>query len=168
MAKTSPSCRLATSAPKDCKSWVMVAMSDRRGALVRVSGSSDKSVAGISVKQAFFAPAIGIVPDNAPLPLTRIESMCLPYCVSCGAVALPFGVSSGSLPASSAPRALACAFLRPILAFSAAFNRFSRAKAAEFFAGGAGSRVMRPCVTHGLERVQFPCQFALAQPQVCD
>ena len=32
-------------------------MSDSRGALVSVRGSSDSSVAGISVRQAFFAPA---------------------------------------------------------------------------------------------------------------
>ena len=50
-------------------------MSDRRGALVSVSGSSLSSVAGISVRQAFFAPAIGIAPDKAPLPRTRIESI---------------------------------------------------------------------------------------------
>jgi len=40
----------------------MVRMSDRRGALVSVSGASVSRVAGISVRQAFFAPAIGICP----------------------------------------------------------------------------------------------------------
>jgi hypothetical protein len=75
IASTKPSCRLATSAPSDCSSWVMVWISDSRGALVSVSGSSVSKVAGINVRQAFLAPAIGITPFNAPLPLTRIESI---------------------------------------------------------------------------------------------
>ena len=40
----------------------MVRMSDSRGALVSVSGSSLSSVAGIRVRQAFLAPAMGICP----------------------------------------------------------------------------------------------------------
>jgi hypothetical protein len=53
----------------------MVLMSDNRGALVSVKGSSDKSVAGINVKQAFFAPAISMSPFSGPPPLTKIESI---------------------------------------------------------------------------------------------
>ncbi len=62
----------------------MVLMSDSRGALVSVRGSSDSSVAGISVRQAFFAPAIGIGPRERPVAAYQmIESMVLPQ-LSCG------------------------------------------------------------------------------------
>jgi hypothetical protein len=61
-ASTRPSLSEDTSAPSDCSRLDMVRMSDSRGAFVSVSGSSDKSVAGISVRQAFLAPAIGICP----------------------------------------------------------------------------------------------------------
>jgi hypothetical protein len=62
IASTFPSCSAVTSAPSDCNSVDMVRMSDRRGALVSVSGSSLSRVAGIRVRQAFLAPAIGMVP----------------------------------------------------------------------------------------------------------
>ena len=66
---------LETSAPKERSKDDIVAISDKRGALVRVRGSSLSKVAGIKVKQAFFAPAIGIAPCKAPFPVTKIESI---------------------------------------------------------------------------------------------
>ena len=83
MASTLPSCRLDTSAPNEASSAVMVRMSLSLGALVSVSGSSLSSVAGISVRQAFLAPAIGICPDSGPLPVTMIESICLVLASAC-------------------------------------------------------------------------------------
>jgi len=53
----------------------MVLMSARRGVLVRVSGSSVKSAAGISVRHAFFAPLIAISPFSGVPPRTAILSM---------------------------------------------------------------------------------------------
>ena len=50
-------------------------MSDKRGVFVRVNGSSDSNVAGISVSAAFFAPAISICPESDFPPRTTIESM---------------------------------------------------------------------------------------------
>ena len=88
----------------------MVLMSDRRGALVKVMGSSLSNVAGIRVRQAFFAPAMGISPCSAPPPVTKIESIHLSFL---------------SVPSSRA-RARACALRRPIFAFRAAFKRASR------------------------------------------
>jgi hypothetical protein len=110
-----------TSAPKLSSKALMVLMSDNRGALVRVKGSSLNRVAGIKVKQAFFAPAIGISPRNSPPPVTKIESIQLSF------------LSTLSL---SLARALACALRRPIFAFNAAFNLASRAdwtSSADFF-----------------------------------
>jgi hypothetical protein len=49
-------------------------MSLNLGALVSVSGSSLNKVAGISVRHAFFAPAIGICPDSCVPPFTTIRS----------------------------------------------------------------------------------------------
>ena len=46
IAMTFPPCIEEISAPSDSSSWVIVRMSDSRGALVSVSGSSDSSVAG--------------------------------------------------------------------------------------------------------------------------
>ena len=57
---TLPSCIEVTSTPSDCSKAVIVLMSDRRGALVSVSGSSDNNVAGINASAAFLAPAIEI------------------------------------------------------------------------------------------------------------
>ena len=87
------------------------------GALVSVSGSSVSSVAGISVRQAFFAPAIGITPFSSAPPRTRIESIVPPH---------SFFVSFSA----AAALARACALRRAILAFSAAFRRSSRADTA--------------------------------------
>ena len=53
----------------------MVPISDNLGAFVNVSGSSLKRVAGINVKQAFFAPAIAILPYSGPLSLTIMDSI---------------------------------------------------------------------------------------------
>ena len=75
MASVLPSCIVATSDPNERKSSVIVLMSDKRGALVNVSGSSLSNVAGIRVKQAFFAPAMGICPLSGPPPCTKIESI---------------------------------------------------------------------------------------------
>src|SRR5690606_10151623 len=50
-------------------------MSESRGAFISVSGSSLSSVAGISARQAFLAPAIGIRPESSAPPVTMIESM---------------------------------------------------------------------------------------------
>jgi hypothetical protein len=50
-------------------------MSDKRGVLVSVSGSSLNNVAGINANAAFFAPAISIWPDSDLPPRTTMESM---------------------------------------------------------------------------------------------
>ena len=93
----------------------MVLISERRGAFVSVKGSSDKSVAGINVKQAFFAPAISMSPLSGPPPLTKIESIPVPYslCVSV--------LSAAALARLNCLR-------RPKFAFSAALRRASRAE----------------------------------------
>ena len=54
---------------------VMVRMSESRGALVSVTGSSVSSAAGISVRQAFLAPEIGMAPCSRWPPCTRMLSM---------------------------------------------------------------------------------------------
>ena len=80
MAITRPLFNKLTSTPKERKSADIVLISDNRGALVSVIGSSVKSVAGINVRHAFFAPAMGTEPDKGPLPLIKIESICsCPY-----------------------------------------------------------------------------------------
>jgi hypothetical protein len=94
--------------PQRLQERVIVRMSDSRGALVSVSGPSVSSVAGISVRQAFLAPAMGISPRSSAPPLTRMESMFLPH-------ALP-----------GFDRAFACAFRRWRFALRAALSRSSR------------------------------------------
>jgi hypothetical protein len=117
-----------TSAPSDCSSVDIVRMSDSRGAFVSVSGSSDRSVAGISVRQAFFAPAIGICPDSGPLPVTTILIHVLP------SPCAPPGFTRLVAPWSgAAARLRACAFRLAMLAFSADFSRASRSDAAPGF-----------------------------------
>ena len=115
-------CRLATSQPSDCSSAVMVRMSESRGALVSVTGSSVSSAAGISVRQAFLAPEIGIEPISRWPPCTRMLSMPCRYpCLS-----LP--------PPPS--RARFCALRRARFARSASASRRS-------FAGFGGLRRLR-------------------------
>ena len=46
---------------------------------VSVTGSSVRRVTGIKAKQAFFAPAIEILPFNGPFPVTNIESKLNPF-----------------------------------------------------------------------------------------
>ncbi len=53
----------------------MVRMSARRGALVRVSGWSVRSAAGISVRQAFFEPETSISPFSGLPPWIAILSI---------------------------------------------------------------------------------------------
>ena len=53
----------------------MVRMSESLGALVSVTGSSVSSAAGISVRQAFLAPEMGIEPCSRWPPCTRMLSM---------------------------------------------------------------------------------------------
>ncbi len=120
--------------PSDCRSCVIVRMSDSRGALVRVSGSSDRSVAGISVRQAFLRPRSGSprstlrcrVPISNPCRLTR---PCYRWM-------------------AAASRAFACALRRAMLAFSAAFSRSSRVIAGAGFAGRWCGRLVHG-VAHG-------------------
>ena len=58
-------------------------MSESRGALVSVTGSSVRSAAGISVRQAFLAPEIGIEPISRWPPCTRMLSILPVYpCLS--------------------------------------------------------------------------------------
>ena len=64
-ASTRPSCSPPdTSAPSELQkrphAWNI--SKQAAGAVLSVSGSSVSSVAGISVRQAFLAPAIGILP----------------------------------------------------------------------------------------------------------
>ena len=60
-----------------------VLISLKTGAFVSVTGSSVNSVTGIKVRQAFFAPAIGIFPFKGPLPVTSIESKFSPFDLPC-------------------------------------------------------------------------------------
>ena len=76
-AITLPPCNIVTSVPSDSSNSVIVLISDSRGALVRVRGSSDSNVTGINVRAAFLAPAIGIWPDSRVPPLTMILSIWL-------------------------------------------------------------------------------------------
>jgi hypothetical protein len=112
MVNTLPSCIEETSVPKLSSKELMVLMSESLGAFVSVRGSSLSNVAGIKVRQAFFAPAIGISPRSSPPPVTKIESLQLSF------------LSDFSPPSA---RARACALRRPIFAFNAAFNLTSRA-----------------------------------------
>ena len=92
IAITCPSCNADTSAPSDCSRAVIVLMSLSRGALVSVSGSSLSKVAGISVRHAFLAPAIGICPlqraiarhqNRIHLLLSLVLAGLVPGCRSC-------------------------------------------------------------------------------------
>jgi hypothetical protein len=53
-------------------------MSASRGRLRSVNGSSVSSAQGISVRAAFFAPEIGMVPERRLPPSTMILSMDAP------------------------------------------------------------------------------------------
>jgi hypothetical protein len=74
-ASTRPCDRLAISQPSEARSSDMVWMSASLGALVRVSGWPVSRAAGISVRQAFFAPEISMVPFSGLPPVTAILSM---------------------------------------------------------------------------------------------
>ena len=77
----------------------MVRMSESRGALVSVSGSSASSAAGISARQAFLAPEIGMAPFSRWPPRTRMLSM----------LALLPAAARRSAAASRAPASAPCA-----------------------------------------------------------
>ena len=76
---TFPPFKKVTSAPNELSKASAVLISLKIGAFVSVTGSSVNSVTGIKVRQAFFAPAIGIFPFKGPLPLTNIESKVNPF-----------------------------------------------------------------------------------------
>ena len=79
MTSTFPPFRNVTSVPNELSNASAVLISLSIGAFVRVTGSSVRRVTGINAKQAFFAPAIEILPFNGPFPLTRIESKFNPF-----------------------------------------------------------------------------------------
>ena len=121
----------------------MVLMSDRRGALVKVMGSSLSKVAGIKVRQAFFAPAMGISPcqSSAASYQNRIH------------LAVLF---VGSIVAGARPR----------LRFTAAHIRLQSRLQACFTLrlGRLGGRFVFVChfegLTQALRVVQTPARFA--------
>jgi hypothetical protein len=74
-----PPFKKVTSVPKELSKASAVLMSLNIGAFVSVTGSSVRSVTGINVRHAFFAPAIGIFPFRGLLPLTNIASKFNPF-----------------------------------------------------------------------------------------
>ena len=109
-------------AERTASSAVIVRMSESRGALVSVTGSSVSSAAGISVRQAFLAPEIGI---DALQPVAAVHENAVHVCLS----SFVLVVLSRRPRRSSPPRARArfCALRRARLARSACARRSARA-----------------------------------------
>ena len=132
----------------------MVRMSESRGALVSVTGSSVSSAAGISVRQAFLAPEIGIEPISRWPPCTRMLSM-------------PCRYSCLSLPPPPS-RARFCALRRARFARSASASRRSFAG---FGAGGGFGGLLRSgiaaCLAQPSPRVQNAPRLRAASAPNC-
>ena len=68
-------CKPATSHPNEPNNSLIVFISDKDGAFVRINGCRVSKAAGIKAKQAFFAPDISISPESGTPPSTRILSI---------------------------------------------------------------------------------------------